>query len=353
MSLVGRGETSAVRPATVPGHHPRLAVFAGLLALAMPVSARAQETCTNPVALFESVENSVQILQTTTRAPRPAVRQVRVCAGETIQVGDNSRAVILILSSNTPLAIDQNTELVIPAPAEGPDSFISLLRGALLYISRVRRATGVRTPFVNASIEGTEFLVRVLADRTVVTVFEGAVRAENPLGAVVVGPGQQAVAVQGQAPQLEVVIRPRDAVQWALYYEPILPADSFEALAQIPDANRDTRFYLRRAGLLLGVGQLEEARSDVAQALQLEPSNGDAYALQTVVAVALNDKEGALSRNAERWRAIRSPPRRALRCQLPRSRRILSSRRRAMSSCRPLSINRKIRTPGPGSRNCG
>ena len=270
------------------------AVAALISLVAMPGEAIAQVPCANPVALFESVKNSVQIVQASTAAPQPATRQVRVCPGDTIRVGDNSRAVIIILTSNTPLAIDQNSELIIPTPAEGLGSFINLLRGALLYISRVRRATGVNTPFVNASIEGTEFLVRVTTDRTEITVFEGAVRATNDAGNVLVGPGQRAVAIQRQAPQLEVVVSPRDAVQWALYYEPIMPADSFDALAQIPDANRDARYYVRSAALLLGAGQLAEARTDVAQALKLEPSNGDVYALQTVIAVALNDRDEAL-----------------------------------------------------------
>jgi hypothetical protein len=61
-------------------------------------------------------------------------------------------------------------------------------------------------------------------------------------------------------------------VQWALYYEPVLPADSFEQLAQIPDANRDARFYVRRAALLLGVGQLEPARLDLTQADRADAS---------------------------------------------------------------------------------
>jgi tetratricopeptide (TPR) repeat protein len=255
----------------------------------------AQQRCAQPVAVVESVTNTVMVLQASTRAPQPAVRRFAVCPGETIQVGSNSRAVILILASNTPLALDQNSEFVITqAPSGGGGSLVNLLRGALLFISRGRQSLEIRTPFVNAAIEGTEFVVRVQADRTVITVFEGAVRATNPQGTVVAGAGQQAVAVQGQAPQLEVVVRPRDAVQWALYYEPVLPADSFAQLAAVPEATRDAIFYVRRAGLLLGAGQLDAARADLDQAQKLDPANGDSHALHTIVAVALNDKAGAL-----------------------------------------------------------
>ena len=271
----------------------RLAVscFASFIA---PYEVFAQQRCAQPVAIFESVRNNVLLLQASTRVPQPAVRRLAVCPGETIQVGSNSRAVILILASNTPLALDQNSEFVITPAPSGTGSLVDLLRGALLFISRVRQSIEIRTPFVNAAIEGTEFVLRVQADRTVITVFEGAVRATNPLGTVVAAAGQQAVAVQGQAPQLQVIVRPRDAVQWALYYEAVLPTDSFAQLAAIPEPARDATFYVRRAGLLLGAGQLDAARADLDQAQKLDPVNGNAYALRAIVAVALNDKPGAL-----------------------------------------------------------
>ena len=262
--------------------------------LALPAAAAfAQQPCTNPIALFESVKNGVQVTPASTAPARRAAQRASICEGDRIQVADNSRAVILILATNTPIAIDQNSEFIVTAaPARG-STVMNLLRGALLYISRVRRSVEIRTPFVNASIEGTEFVVRVDADRTLIRVFEGAVRAANALGNVLVAAGQEAVALQGQAPQLQVVVRPRDAVQWALYYEPVLPAGSFDQLPQITDA-AGAPLLVQRAALLLAAGQLHEAQADLDAALRRDPSNGDIYVLRTVVAVALNDKQGAL-----------------------------------------------------------
>jgi tetratricopeptide (TPR) repeat protein len=247
------------------------------------------------VARIESITNSVQIIQVSSKAPVLATREGQICAGDTIQVGDNSRALVLMLGSNTPLVIDQNSAFVVTDAPTGGRTVIDLVRGALLFITRIRRSIEIRTPFVNAAIEGTEFVVRVLDDRTVITVFEGIVRATNAAGTVDVGPGQQAAALRGQAPQIQVVVRPRDAVQWALYYDQVLPAASFAELAAIPEANRDASFYVRRASLLLGAGQLEEARADLDQAQTLAPGNGDVDALRTIVAVALNDRSGALT----------------------------------------------------------
>jgi hypothetical protein len=128
-----------------------------------------------------------------------------------------------VFVDNTRLVIDQNTEWVVREPSATGRTLIDLIRGAILFFARQPRSLDVKTPFVNAAVEGTEFLVRVDADRTFISVFEGHVLAKNDQGALTLARDESAVAVQGQAPQRQVVVRPRDAVQWALYYEPILP----------------------------------------------------------------------------------------------------------------------------------
>jgi tetratricopeptide (TPR) repeat protein len=293
MEWVDRGTTAS-----------RGAVFVriGVLALfaVLPVvlagsasAAQAPAGCEHPVARFESVTNTVRLVRASTQAGA-AARQALVCAGDVVRVGDNSRAVILILASNTPIAIDSNSEFIVADPPAPDRTLITLLRGALLYISRVRRSLAIQTPFVNASTEGTEFLVRVGEESAVITVLEGSVRASNEFGSLLVAAGQQAVTRRGRAPELEVVVRPRDAVRWALYYEPVLPVDTSAELEKVPEDKRDSKFHVRRAALALSAGQLPEARSDIELALKLDASNAEAYALQAVVAVALNDKEAAL-----------------------------------------------------------
>jgi tetratricopeptide (TPR) repeat protein len=264
-----------------------------LAPLVAPVPAVAQARCAQPAAIVRTIDNQVQVLLAATRAPIAATRDMPVCPGETIQVAARSRAVVFITASNTLLALNQNSQLEIATP-DPARPYVNLLRGALLFITRVRRSFEVRTPFVNASVEGTEFVVQVGTDSATVTVLEGTVRAANDLGALVLGAGQQAVAAKGQAPQLQVVVRPRDAVQWAIYYEPILPADTFAQIDAVPAANQDAAFFVRRASLLLSVGQLDAARADLDQAQKLNGSYGDAYALRAITAVALNDKEQAL-----------------------------------------------------------
>jgi Tfp pilus assembly protein PilF len=264
-----------------------------------------------------------------------------LCSRTIVHVGHRSRARIALASA--PVSLDENTTLhLVGEPeliraAEDKPALIRLLQGALYVFSREPHALTVGTPFVNAGIEGTEFLVRVEADQTQVTVFEGVVAARNAQGEVQVGSGQSIVAKAGKAPVPIVVARPRDAVAWALYYPPVLPpladpkaaapsdlpeavrgalqlasrgelASSFARLDRAPEVERGPQFHLYRAALLLSVGRVDEARRDIDRALLQEPAAGLAYALRTVIAVAQNEKAQAL---ADARRAVELSPRQA------------------------------------------
>ena len=265
----------------------------------------AQAQCPDPSARLLDIDKQVEYKTASSDVFVPASLNLDVCRGDSIRTGERSRATLVFVDS-TRLVIDQNTEWVVRVPAEPGRTLIDLVRGAILFFTRQPRSLDVRTPFVNAAVEGTEFLVRVEPDRAFITVFEGRVIAANPNGSLTLVSNESAVAMQGQAPQRQIVVRPRDGVQWALYYQPILPAESFERLDQIPEAQRDARFYVRRAGLLLGVGRLDEARRDLEQALARDPDDGNAYALRAIIAVALNDRVDALASGRE---AVRRSPR--------------------------------------------
>ena len=55
---------------------------------------------------------------------------------------------------------------------------LSQIKGIAHFISRVPRSLKVNTPFVNAAIEGTEFVVAIGDQQTEVTVFEGETAEE-------------------------------------------------------------------------------------------------------------------------------------------------------------------------------
>jgi hypothetical protein len=71
--------------------------------------------------------------------------------------------------------------------------------------------------------------------------------AENKAGSITLTDGQSAIAESGKAPVLHVVVRPRDAVQWALYYPPVI----YHRPEELKES--DPRFYTYRASSLLQV----------------------------------------------------------------------------------------------------
>jgi tetratricopeptide (TPR) repeat protein len=246
------------------------------------------------------------------------------CQGDVVRVRNNSRA-SLVLYNDTIMRLGENSAVTFSDPAHAGSSWLKLLRGVAYFISRVRRSFEVETPYVNAAVEGTEFMIRVDREGVEVTVFEGRVSARNALGELSLGSGESALTLRGEAPALRAVVDPRDAVRWALYYPPVLnlgraaladlPAAAQTALRQSAQAYRqgDVRralariqnlpplglrapnVYAYRAALRLNVGRVRQAAADLARGLELNPRHGPAIALKTIIAVAQNDKARALS----------------------------------------------------------
>ncbi len=283
----------------------------------------ATATCEDWVATMVSAQGTIEARRAgETQWLRMAVGD-RYCPGDSIRVQDRSRAAVL-LRNEAVLRLDQNTTITLTVVKDDPASWVDLLRGIVHFLSRLPRGLKVVTPFVNGTVEGTEFVFDVAPDRAILTVLEGRVAAENSMGRLTVESGQAVIARLGQSPTLLTVVRPGDAVQWALYYPSILdyrtadfpdiagedwPArvrrsieayrkgDLASAFASLEGARADIldpRFFTYRAVLLLSVGRVEEGRSDIAGALGLDPKDGQALALQSLIAVVQNEKDQAL-----------------------------------------------------------
>jgi tetratricopeptide (TPR) repeat protein len=213
------------------------------------------------------------------------------CPRDMIRVLKNSRAAI-VLSNETLFRLDQNTTVTFTGVEKEKTFLIDIFKGVTHFFSRHPRRLKVVTPFLNAAVEGTEFYVRVAQDQTFLSIFEGRVAASNKAGSLVLTGGQSAVAEAGKTPVLQVVVRPRDAVQWALYYLPVMYVPPGEAPKK--DMS-DPQFLAYRASQLLAVGRVDEAGADIERALSLNPNYSDAFALQSIIAVVQNEKDKALS----------------------------------------------------------
>ncbi len=305
-------EFGAGRPArAMPGSAWARGLRAGLAVGAFVLASSAVADCT-PVARLVSLQGTIEVRRAPSEEWTPAKSDALLCPGDSLRVGERSRAA-LRLANESNLRLDQNTTLTLDASGTGGGTaFIDLLHGAINVITRTPRPFSVHTPFVNAGVEGTEFLVRVDADAARVLVFEGRVSASGPNGAVSLTAGELAVADRSGL-RRELIVRPVDAVQWALYYPVLIGAgdeasfrevdalarhgqigDAFGRLEAVPEARRDGRYWVFRASLLLQVGRVEQARAAIARGLALDPSASDAHALLAIVAVSQNETVAAV-----------------------------------------------------------
>lgn len=260
-----------------------LILYAACLFLTSPADA---ETCGQWAAKAVSVQGNVEAKRSGDSEWQAIRLNDTYCPGDSIRVQERGRADIL-LSNDTILRLDQKTSVTISGAEKGKTFLINLVKGAAHFFSRFRKSLTVVTPFVNATVEGTEFLVKVEDDKTFLSIYEGQVSAVNDTGSIMIASGQSAVAEKGKAPAIQIVARPRDAVQWALYYPPVF--------SHIPSALSAAADWRERVAYLLLVGRVDEAGAEIGQALKTAPGNSDALAVQSVIAVAQNDKEKAFN----------------------------------------------------------
>ena len=307
----------------------RLFLSAAVCALlACSNSAAYAAPCADPVARAVSVQGTVEARPAGSESTAAdAWSRVKMndsfCPGDAVRTSPDSRA-DLLLGDQSVLRVAENTTVVVQGVTSQRSYIIDLLQGAGHFFSRTGETNlEVKTPYTVAGVRGTEFSVDVGSDAAVVRVFEGTVLASNDSGSAMLASGQSAVAERGKAPLVKIEARPRDAVRWALYYDPVLyqaPGEvrgsqpwqkalaqsqqayrdgdtqrAFAALQSVPDeAVTDPRFFTYRASLRLAVGQVTAAEADVAHVLASEPTDPEAIALRTVIALANNENDAAM-----------------------------------------------------------
>ncbi|MGR9106849.1 MAG: FecR domain-containing protein [Gammaproteobacteria bacterium] len=300
-------------------------ILISLAVIVSPPDSFANNSCSLSIGKFLSIEGTVEVAHSDQGTMVPAKLDTVLCQDDTIHVGQNSRAAVQLINE-VMLRLDQNStmRLIDVAPQPEKKSLIELIAGAFKSFSRPPRTFEVNTPYINGIIEGTEFAMRVGDGSTLVTVYEGKVNTRNEHGKLLLAKGESALAKPGEAPKPYLLVNPRDAVQWTLYYPPLLsalgggmaqiPADApaavREALAmaahgdtpgalgvleRVPDTERSAQYYLYRAALFLEVGRVDEARSDIDRALGQDPKAGLGYALRSVIGLTRNQKSEALS----------------------------------------------------------
>ena len=257
----------------------RCTAWLWMVALLLPLGATAAD-CEPWVGRLTSLQGSVDVQRYHNAQWQAAELGQTYCLGDRIRVGADARASVE-LSNDTVLRLDQRSTLVFPEPsADSGFSFVELLEGALHLMSRIRGQLEIRTPFVNAGLEGTEFVVRIDTSQTRVLVIEGTVRVSNSYGTLHISDGQAASASAGSAPVLRLDLQPSDAIQWALFYPLTIDA-----------ASDDIHVTAQR---LLRTGRVADAEGLLRDHLRSQPDDSRTLALASIVALAQNRHAQAL-----------------------------------------------------------
>ena len=269
--------------------------------------------CEGPTAKLASREGVVEVRPAGRTEWRAAVAEQALCTGDTLAVRALSRAAV-VLPNKVVLRLDQGSVLTLGAFADDQPSELGLLEGALHVLTRFGKRFGVRTPYLNAMVDGTEFTVRVADEATRISVTEGLVRAENENGQQRLTAGLSAFARKDEAPAA-LQLHPEDAVQWALYFPQVVrprprerqalsaaalaalqaaEAGRFtEALAAWPD-EAVTSLRSARAGWLLGLGRVDEAQALLDREAEDAPLDADVLAIRSVIQVVRHQPAEAM-----------------------------------------------------------
>ena len=277
---------------------------------AQAADADAETACRSPFARVVSIQGSVEVLRSGTNAwARVARLDTSICPGDRLRTGPQSRAALFV-QPETLVRVDQNTsatfnqtdaETAVEFVQEeiAPVSVSTHACGAGYFITRFPRRFKVRTPHLNAAVEGTEFLVAMRCESTDLSVIEGKVLASSagptPFPAQTVNSGQTLTVGGSEPPAIKLLIKPADAVQWTLYYPPITPADAAQ-VEDCRDVAQDNRSscLIARAERLLRAGRVDEAQANISDAMATAPYNSDAKALSSIISLVRNDKAEAL-----------------------------------------------------------
>ena len=251
-------------------------------------------------------------------ASQPAKLNQAICPGDQLRTQANSRASIE-LPGNEIIRLNGNTDITLAELHADTPSIIKLVKGFLNFISRKPKEIKIENGITNAMPLGTEFAFNAEDDKAEVWVYEGKVKVYNDHGSVILKPGPEYAEVQkGQAPKIQIDIKPLDAVNWALYYPPLLPYPdkamvideqirtaiqdyrlghpdaALWRMDNLPLAKQTPYFYKVRAAMRLTVGQDTLAQQDIAALLAGNPSDAEALALQSVRALTQNRKDEAI-----------------------------------------------------------
>lgn len=302
----------------ISGAFVGLLFFLGLF----PTGNATAADCGNPIGHLITVQGQVEISHPTSGGMTPATLNQPVCEKSRLITKAHSRATIKF-HDHSDISLKENSSLNFEPVQPGQPWPLELLKGWLHFLSPRPTQIEINTPYVNAGVRGTEFvLFAEHGTGTTLWVIDGKVEAYNKHGSIDVTTGQSAFAAMGMAPKIQPVnINLKDAVAWALHYPPIIDlradrytkaaaasipvsralklfrdhriSEAIDTLKQLPETQRSSATETLTAGLLLHVGLVDEASAHIEQARRADADYAPANALESIIILSQGDKEKA------------------------------------------------------------
>ncbi|MEO8628548.1 MAG: FecR family protein, partial [Betaproteobacteria bacterium] len=152
----------------------------------------AAQSCASIVGRIVSIQGNVELRKPNQSTWSPVTRlDTPICQGDLLHTGPNSRAALVVIPEKF-IRLDQNSAITINMAGDqtvveffqndsSPKNSLGTSCGAGYFITRYPRDFKVRTKFLNAAVEGTEFLVANNCAANTVAVFEGKVNTQSTI----------------------------------------------------------------------------------------------------------------------------------------------------------------------------
>lgn len=282
----------------------------------LALSANADE-CVR-AGFVEALQGAAEVRHSESKAWQEVTVKDELCERDQLRTTEHSRASIRLINQ-TLVQLDANSTLTLTTvESDETPSVLDLLQGLIHTMSRVPRSLEIKTPFVNAAIEGTEFVVAANADSGKVAVLEGIVRVDNAEGVVRVHANEAASATENSAPQKQLRINPLDGVSWEETYLPLLTMDRGELTPATEKAWGE--FQSSRPDLAIATLELNEAPSVSSKLLEaasllslgqtpaasailesISPATPQSLSLQSSIAILKNEPDKAKTHIEKAW----------------------------------------------------
>jgi tetratricopeptide (TPR) repeat protein len=238
------------------------------VALALLLAGVPARACEAWVARLASARGVVEAQVGADGSWQPVRAGERFCSDVSVRVGAASSAV-LELANQTVVRLSEQSAVSFRRGSAA----VKIHEGRGHFLSRTPQRFNASTPYLNAAIDGTEFLLVAGAEADQLTLFEGRVTAAGRT----LEPGQTLRVTRAGETEVRIGAGGHQGLDWALHYPPLAGTALSEA----------------RARLAAGDAQAAQDLALAAGRGAAPPQRAQALALQAVIALARGETADA------------------------------------------------------------